>query len=187
MSAAVAVVLVCLFGYWTVRETAIEAARACPETCLTHETATIVDTEFYPGGEHGGSGSTITIELASGARYEIPGIGPTASQITADTWGGTLIRAGGTWIDQGWATPIWRFFAVPPLFALLAFTLFSLAGRPVLGVGAAVLGALLAVVAIVARVVPWWPPVALALVALLLLKPRRPAYQHARGGAVTSG
>lgn len=170
VTAVVAIVLVCLFGYWTVRETAIESARACPDTCLTHETATIVDTTFYPGSEHGASGSTITVELPSGARHEVPGIAPTGSRLTADTWDGVLVRVGDAWVDRGWATPVWRFFAVPPLFALLAFALFSLAGRPVLGLGAGILAALMAVAAIVVPVVPWWPPVALALVLLLLLK-----------------
>ncbi|GAA3000958.1 hypothetical protein LV75_003657 [Actinokineospora diospyrosa] len=165
--------LVLLFGYLTVRETSIEAARGCPDTCLTRETATVVDTEYYPGGEHGGSGSTITIELASGDRHEVSGTGGVGSRVEVDTWDGVLVRVGDAWVDQGWATPVGRFFAVPPLFAVLVFALFSLAGRPVLGVGAAALGGVLAVVAIVTRVLPWWPPVALGVVALLLFKPRR--------------
>ncbi|GAA2975884.1 hypothetical protein [Actinokineospora diospyrosa] len=70
-------------------------------------------------------------------------------------------------------TNSWRFFSVPPSFAALMLALFFLAGRPVLGLGAGVLGGLLAVVAIMTRVVPWWSPVALGLVALLLMKPQR--------------
>ncbi|MBM7773975.1 hypothetical protein JOD54_004179 [Actinokineospora baliensis] len=173
VAAVFAVAVAWLFGYWTVRETAIEHARTCPETCLTHETATVVDTEFYPGGERGGSGSTITIKLASGDRYEISGTTSVGSSVEISTWGGQLIRVGDAWVDQGWASPVWRFFLIPPLFAALVFALFFLAGRPVLGLGAGVLGGLLALVAIVARVLPWWPPVALGLVALLLVKPQR--------------
>jgi hypothetical protein len=138
--AVLALVLGALFAYWIAQGIAIENARSCPDTCLTYLGGTVTGVESVTtrsGRDNHVSGSfdRSTIALDSGREVQVDMGLEVGEDVEVGLWFRTPVRVtwydwpagdGGAWLHDGWPRTEWKFWLVPPLFAILVLALFTL-------------------------------------------------------------
>jgi hypothetical protein len=214
--AVLALLLGALFAFWIAEGMAIEKAHSCPDTCLTYVKGEVTDVErvtVHSGRDSHESGRyrQSTIRLDTGREIDVDMGFDTGDDVEVGLWFRTPVRVtwydwpsgdGAAWLHDGWPRTPAKFWLVPPLFAILVFALFAVAGEgaarwrrdpgpagrlPLLPAGFALVLAVFAnfAIAIADRFPAWWPvPAVLLLAALSRTKRARraaDAYRARRG------